>query len=125
MRWTERPVVSTASSASVSNAVSSCTVGPSSAPASFRSRRIWTFARSQSSRHFPRIRDGPRVPEMFDAVVVGAGRAGLGAGLALSAQGGRVCVLDEYPAAGGRLPGQRYQVGRRRWDGREVADALL
>lgn len=63
--------------------------------------------------------------ERFDAVVVGAGPAGLGAALELSQRGFRTFVADEYPVAGGRLLGQRYQVGRRHWNGREVAQGLL
>jgi len=45
----------------------------------------------------------PAVEERFDAVVVGAGPAGLGAAEALAAAGRRVLLVDDAPVAGGRL----------------------
>ena len=46
---------------------------------------------------------GPAVEERFDALVVGAGPAGLAAAEALAEVGRRVLVADAEPAAGGRL----------------------
>ena len=46
---------------------------------------------------------GPAAEERFDALVVGAGPAGLAAAEALAEVGRRVLVADAEPAAGGRL----------------------
>jgi sarcosine oxidase subunit alpha len=45
----------------------------------------------------------PAAEERFDAVVVGAGPAGLGAAEALAAAGRRALLVDDAPVAGGRL----------------------
>jgi sarcosine oxidase subunit alpha len=63
--------------------------------------------------------------ERVDVAIVGAGAAGLAAAGALAERDLVVRIFDEYPEAGGRLLGQRYRLGRRRWDGREVASELL
>jgi sarcosine oxidase subunit alpha len=63
--------------------------------------------------------------EVLDAAIVGAGPAGLAAALEIASRGFRVTVFDEYPIAGGRLLGQHYRIGRREWNGREVAGHLL
>ncbi len=63
--------------------------------------------------------------ERVDVAIVGAGAAGLAAASALAEQDLVVRVFDEYPEAGGRLLGQHYRLGRRRWNGSEVAGALL
>jgi sarcosine oxidase subunit alpha len=47
--------------------------------------------------------DGPVAEERFDALVVGAGPAGLGAAEALARGGRRVLLADAEPAPGGRL----------------------
>lgn len=45
----------------------------------------------------------------FDAIIVGAGPAGMAAAVALSEQGGHVCLVDDQPGPGGQI-----------WRGREV-----
>ena len=51
--------------------------------------------------------------EQVDLAIVGAGPAGLAAGIEVSRQGGRVVILDEGPVPGGRLRSQVHP--RRRW----------
>ncbi len=51
--------------------------------------------------------------EPVDLIIVGAGPAGLTAGIEVSRQGGRVVILDEGPTPGGRLRSQVHP--RRRW----------
>lgn len=62
--------------------------------------------------------------EAVDALIVGAGPAGLKAAAELGQLGFRVLVVDEYPEPGGRLLGQSSPPGGARWDGRQVARQL-
>jgi len=65
------------------------------------------------------------VSDTVEALIVGAGPAGLAAAGALGAFRVNTLVLDEYPLPGGRLPGQSYRIGSRRWEGRQVLQHLL
>ena len=65
-------------------------------------RRLSGVGRLPSAATLHAARPPPR-EERFDALVVGAGPAGLAAAEALADAGRRVVVADEAPAAGGRL----------------------
>jgi len=70
--------------------------------------------------------------EQADAVIVGAGPAGLAAAAEVSRNNGSVVILDEAPFPGGRLPAQIHKESRlfksskRQWaNGAERADQLV
>ncbi len=60
-----------------------------------------------------------------DAVVVGAGPAGLAAAGTLTARGHSVLLVDEAPVPGGRLRAQWYRLGSAVWDGRAEVRRLV
>ncbi|THE11379.1 NAD(P)/FAD-dependent oxidoreductase [Bacillus timonensis] len=63
---------------------------------------------------------------MYDAIVIGAGPAGLSAAIACREWDLHVLVIDEYPKPGGRLLGQLYQDSNGDWwNGLEEAKKLL
>lgn len=63
---------------------------------------------------------------MYDAVIVGAGPAGLSAAIASCKQGMKVIVLDEFPQPGGRLLGQLHQEPNGQWwNGIEETNKLM
>ncbi|RFB18562.1 NAD(P)/FAD-dependent oxidoreductase [Bacillus sp. HNG] len=63
---------------------------------------------------------------MYDAIVIGAGPAGLSAAIACREWDLHVLVIDEYPKPGGRLLGQLYQESNGEWwNGLEEAKKLL
>lgn len=64
-------------------------------------------------------------PKRFDAVVVGAGPAGLAAAGVLSRAGYAVLVVDEAPVPGGRLWAQWHRLGSTVWDGAHEVDRLV
>jgi sarcosine oxidase subunit alpha len=55
--------------------------------------------------------------EQWDALIVGAGPAGLAAAAVLAQQGVQALLVDEGPVLGGRLRAQWYRRGRSTWDG--------
>ena len=64
-----------------------------------------------------------------DAVIVGAGPAGLSAAIRLAKENVAVIVIDEYYRPGGRLLGQLYEDpslpdGEKKWNGKEIANNL-
>ena len=63
--------------------------------------------------------------QVYDAVIIGAGPAGLAAAIQCRENNLNVVVLDEYPKAGGRLLGQLYQEPDGTWwNGIEESKAL-
>ena len=60
-----------------------------------------------------------------EALIIGAGPAGLSAAIELGQRGIETLVVDEYPVPGGRLLGQMYQSQSGWWIGRRVAEDLL
>lgn len=63
---------------------------------------------------------------MYDAVIIGAGPAGLSAAIACREWDRRVLVIDEFPQSGGRLLGQLHQEPNGEWwNGIEEANTLL
>ena len=66
----------------------------------------------------------PTAPEAFDLVVIGGGPAGLTAARDVAAAGGRVMVLDENHAMGGKLRGQLHEdpADSSWWKGWELAE---
>ncbi|MDR4887385.1 NAD(P)/FAD-dependent oxidoreductase [Fredinandcohnia sp. QZ13] len=63
---------------------------------------------------------------MYDAIVIGAGPAGLSAAIACREWDLHVLVIDEYPKPGGRLLGQLYQESNGEWwNGLEEAKKML
>ncbi len=67
------------------------------------SRRLAGVGRLPDPGALPRRAPAPVREERFDALVVGAGPAGLAAAEALAEAGRRVLLADEEPAVGGRL----------------------
>lgn len=63
--------------------------------------------------------------ERFDAVVVGAGPAGLAAAGVLGHRGHAVLLVDEAPVPGGRLRAQWYRLGASVWDGAAEVERLV
>lgn len=61
----------------------------------------------------------------YDAVVVGAGPAGLSAARALTLRGHAVLLVDEAPVPGGRLRAQWYRLGSMVWDGVQEVRRLV
>lgn len=61
----------------------------------------------------------------YDLVVIGAGPAGMSAAIKAASHGATVAIVDENPAAGGKLLGQLYKEPKTGWwIGREVAKSL-
>lgn len=62
---------------------------------------------------------------MYDVVIVGAGPAGLSAGIACAQHGLKVKMIDEFPRPGGRLLGQLHEKPNGTWwNGLEEAKRL-
>ena len=64
-------------------------------------------------------------PAAYDAVVVGAGPAGLAAAGTLAGRGHSVLLVDEAPVPGGRLRAQWYRLGATVWDGAQEVRRLV
>ncbi|MDA8198071.1 MAG: FAD-dependent oxidoreductase [Thermaerobacter sp.] len=64
-------------------------------------------------------------PAVYDAVVVGAGPAGLAAAGTLAGRGHSVLLVDEGPVPGGRLKAQWYRLGSTVWDGAQEVRRLV
>lgn len=63
---------------------------------------------------------------MYDVVIIGAGPAGLSAGIACRESDLKVLVIDEFPKPGGRLLGQLHQEPDGQWwNGIEETNILL
>src|SRR5690625_4638939 len=62
-----------------------------------------------------RVKLKRRMIHMYDVIIIGAGPAGLSAGIASRESNLNVLILDEFPKLGGRLHGQLHQEPNGEW----------
>ena len=61
----------------------------------------------------------------YDLIIIGAGPAGISAGIKAAENGAKVVIIDENPSAGGKLLGQLHEEPDQGWwIGRKVAESM-
>ncbi|MET3698954.1 thioredoxin reductase [Bacillus oleivorans] len=62
----------------------------------------------------------------YDLIIIGAGPAGISAGIKAAEYGAKVVIVDENPTAGGKLLGQLHEEPNQGWwIGRKVAESMV